>query len=68
MSQSDEGVLMPKPCPFCGTMPYVESYTYDGKWTQYKVECYDQYCPAQPTVDWHYMTEREAIEAWNRRA
>lgn len=61
------------PCPFCGYMPQVSSYEYHlplGKvyGTQWKVECMDDNCPAQPTVDWHYFTREEAIAAWNRRA
>jgi hypothetical protein len=35
---------------------------------QWKVECDHHDCPAQPTVDGHYITMDEAIEAWNRRA
>jgi len=64
--------MIPLPCPFCGYMPQVSSYEYrtpSGKpyAIQWKVECMDDNCPAQPTVDWHYFTREEAIEAWNRR-
>lgn len=58
-----------RPCPWCGTTPlYVEKYVYDNKWTQYRVGCEQHDCDAQPTVDWHYFTEREAIDAWNNQA
>lgn len=62
----------PLPCPFCGHEPLVSSYDYrlplgSVYGTQWKVECEFHECPAQPTVDWHYFTRDEAIEAWNRR-
>ena len=62
----------PLPCPFCGYPPQVSSYEYHlplGKVysTQWKVECMNEHCPAQPTVDWHYFTRDEAIDEWNRR-
>ena len=58
-----------RPCPWCGTTPmYVEKYVYDNKWTQYRVGCEQHDCDAQPTVDWHYFTEQEAIDAWNNQA
>lgn len=58
-----------RPCPWCGTTPlYVEKYVYDNKWTQYRVGCEQHDCGAQPTVDWHYFTEQEAIDAWNNQA
>jgi hypothetical protein len=62
-----------KPCPFCGYEPLVSSYEYhlpSGAvyGTQWKVECMDDNCPAQPVVDWHYFTREEAVDAWNRRA
>ncbi len=58
-----------RPCPWCGTTPsYVEKYVYDNKWTQYRVGCEQHDCDAQPTVDYHYLTEKEAIDAWNAQA
>jgi Lar family restriction alleviation protein len=62
-----------KPCPFCGYMPQVYSYDYklpSGKVyaRQWAVECSYHECQAQPSVDWHYTTRKEAVEAWNRRA
>lgn len=60
-----------KPCPFCGGEPTMSSYTYStlgGGYVQFKVECENDNCPAQPTVDWHYWSEAEAAEAWNTRA
>lgn len=58
-----------RPCPFCGTTPlYVEKYVYDNRWTQYRVGCEQHDCDAQPTVDYHYFTEQEAIDAWNNQA
>jgi len=64
--------LTPLPCPFCGYTPQVSSYEYrlpSGRVysTQWKVECVEYNCPAQPTVDWHYFTREEAVEAWNMR-
>ena len=65
--------MKPKPCPFCGYEPMVSGYDYasvGGTYhaIQWKVECDHHDCPAQPTVDGHYITIDEAIEAWNRRA
>ena len=59
-----------RPCPFCGREPTMSSYTYStlgGGYVQFKVECENDNCPAQPTVDWHYWSEAEAAEAWNTR-
>ena len=60
-----------KPCPFCGVLPTMRSYTYStpgSECIQFKVECENDNCPPQPTVDWHYWTAEEAAEAWNTRA
>lgn len=53
-----------KPCPFCGRKAVLEKYQeFDGK------NVYQVYCPdatTQVRTKW-FHTEKEAIEAWNRR-
>ena len=52
-----------KKCPFCGSEARLN--TCSGK---YFVECtHETWCEVLPKT-WLYNTEKEAIEAWNRRA
>ena len=51
-----------KPCPFCGNAPEMESE--DGFSF---VRCYDQHCKADARSGL-WLSESEAIEAWNTRA
>lgn len=54
-----------KPCPFCGGEAEV---VYTEWCAMYTVRCMDEYynCEAMPETR-HFVIEREAIEAWNRR-
>ena len=59
-----------KSCPFCGGEGIIGSevswFNPAGK-DEYYVACFNEYCDVQPRTI--YMdTEKEAIEAWNRRA
>ena len=59
-----------KPCPFCGGKAYI-GQTKKSLSHQYSVSCGNSRCIAHrlgnPFV-MHYLSETEAIEAWNRRA
>lgn len=54
-----------KPCPFCGGEARL-TYSTDNHRQPY-VTCDTPKCPGCNTYAWHYRTEAEAIEAWNRR-
>lgn len=51
-----------KPCPFCGSEGDI-TYNYDKKFAPY---CTNNFCMLNE-LDYGFETEREAIEAWNRR-
>ena len=53
-----------KKCPFCGGEAEIFCDTEMGG-TQYRVRCTN--CPADVGRYW-YWKEKDAIEAWNRRA
>lgn len=53
-----------KPCPFCGSDGVVSQKKDLETWI---VECSNKRCPASYMIGWDYETEKEAIEAWNRR-
>lgn len=55
-----------KPCPFCGSEARL-TYSTDNHRQPY-VTCDTPKCPSCNPYQWHYHTEEEAIEAWNRRA
>lgn len=55
-----------KPCPFCGGEARL-TYSMDNHHHPY-VTCDTPRCPGRNTYQWHYHTEAEAIEAWNKRA
>ena len=54
-----------KPCPFCGSKASLHEKPAKQAWI---VECTNGTCPASYMIGWDYETEKEAIEAWNRRA
>ena len=50
-----------KPCPFCGSKPYIRSHPVAQKQKQWAVQCQ---CGAR----FFFVNRRyKAIEAWNRR-
>ena len=59
-----------KPCPFCGGKAII-GQTKRSIQLQYCVSCMNTHCIANrlsnPFV-MHYLSETEAITAWNRRA
>lgn len=65
-----------KPCPFCGQIPIIEEsarfprYGKDeGKRIKgYTVVCQNMYCILYNADNWYERSEKEASEAWNRRA
>ena len=54
-----------KPCPFCGSEARLTYSTNNPR--QPYVTCDTPKCPGCNPYQWHYHTEEEAIEAWNRR-
>ena len=65
-----------KPCPFCNTrraelMTLAEIELIDNP-TEYQMSHYGVVCDYQSggcgaSTGWHYASEEDAIEAWNRR-
>ena len=53
-----------KPCPFCGGKARVQGHEFIGYGDTFGVVCLN--CGAETRQ--FYVTENEAIEAWNRRA
>ena len=55
-----------KPCPFCGSEAYVTRHIFFGTDDTFGVICKNGKCY---TSGWQfYGTEKDAVEAWNRRA
>ena len=52
-----------KPCPFCGGPGKLKSEVGYTKW----IVCDGDNCPISPECN-HYLTETEAIAAWNTRS
>lgn len=64
--------LNAKPCPFCGDtyITVVQKYS-SGKWFinhGYSIGCQSIGCIACHTYARIFKTEKEAIEAWNKRS
>lgn len=56
-----------KPCPFCGGEAIIHKRAYDNRGgLPHDFTVYCDKCHA--SVRHYYPTEKEAIEAWNRRA
>lgn len=53
-----------KRCPFCGAIPTLE-WAFNTE--TYRVECPTENCYASETII-SFDTEKEALDAWNRRA
>lgn len=54
-----------KPCPFCGGEARIIAKPYEPKVC---VGCDDDTCLGFSGLGWPYDSEKEATEAWNRRA
>lgn len=62
-----------KPCPFCGEFPTLKHdlrypQGYDDSIHASEVICENLDCPIYNADNTYYLTDEEAIEAWNRRA
>lgn len=62
-----------KPCPFCGEFPTLKHdlrypQGYDDSIHVSEVICENLDCPIYNADNTYYLTDEEAIEAWNRRA
>ncbi|MFC1567336.1 Lar family restriction alleviation protein [Thermodesulfobacteriota bacterium] len=58
-----------KPCPFCGEEVKTHwrmYYYYDYPTKEYYAMCLYHKCPVKPKT-MYYLTEEEAIKAWNTR-
>lgn len=61
-----------KPCPFCGETPVMQC---DHRWPDdvedgvpaFEVICVNHKCPIYRADNTYYLTEQEAIKAWNSR-
>ena len=53
-----------KPCPFCGGVPVLQEHVFHGYTSTFGIVCLDCCCETRQ----FYYTEKEAAEAWNRRA
>lgn len=61
-----------KPCPFCGCEAVMQ---YDSRWpgdedesvAAFEVICTNYECPIYRADNTYFLSENEAIEAWNRR-
>lgn len=61
-----------KPCPFCGEFPTLKHdlrypQGYDDSIHASEVICENLDCPIYNADNTYYLTDEEAIEAWNRR-
>ena len=56
-----------KPCPFCGKIPKIIISKNSNSKDFYSVECKRMSCTFLVST-FAYRTEKEAIEAWNRRS
>lgn len=65
-----------KPCPFCGKEPRIQR---DGRWPRsgpfegqrvdaFEVVCDNYRCPIYHADIRYYLSEEDAVKAWNRRA
>lgn len=67
--------MTPKPCPFCGNEPRVQR---DSRWPRsgphegervdaFEVVCDNFNCPIYHADNKYFLSEEDAIRAWNRR-
>lgn len=65
-----------KPCPFCGQLPRLQR---DDRWPRsgphegervdaFEVVCDNYKCPIYHADIVYFLSEQEAVDAWNRRA
>ena len=60
-------------CPFCGKSPILST---SRRWPRnlehaviaYTVVCINMDCPIYNADGQYYLTEKEAVEAWNKRS
>ena len=64
------GYLKLRECPFCGGKAEVVPHkSFSEALKAWKVDCYGVECKNCHTAGYQYFgTEKQAIEAWNRRA
>ena len=55
-----------KPCPFCGGTPVLIEHKYDLSHILYGYDCYGD--DHHTCGVGYFETQKEAVEAWNRRA
>ena len=64
-----------KPCPFCGNLPRLQR---DSRWPRsgphegervdaFEVVCDNYGCPIYHSDNVYFLSEQDAVDAWNRR-
>lgn len=62
-----------KPCPFCGAKAIIHHDLRYPKWSDAPVSaseviCINYECPIYKADNTYYLSDEDAIKAWNRRA
>lgn len=56
------------PCPFCGgEVAPDEISNWDGGNSRYYIQCYNDDCEVNPSIDRPSNNEEEIIQRWNKR-
>lgn len=58
----------PRPCPFCGHRPVVETVTREGtRQTATMIRCVNGYCEVKPLLGPFWNSKENTIAIWNER-
>lgn len=69
--ESHEVNISPLPCPFCGreVAPYKSEFKHHTikSRTKYYIQCYNDNCEVNPSIDRPSDSEEKVIRQWNKR-